>query len=727
MKQHAFIKGVMYSLAILTIFFMSCEKDYYEPKEKETKKISDIFGEGINIPKDFDWSVTDTKPVVVEVDDKFNGAKTYMVEVLADNPIITPKARLLRRGIILGNETFETVVTYPRSNSYLYVRQTDPDGWKTVKFVDLSQPRLNVNFKTQQIPQSKNSIQSPSMDLKANAYTEPTRPADRELIVIDEQRGNVTIEGSKKYVIKGNYNGTITFSWGKNDLYLDGVWINKSSNSTDLNETNLIINQGGKLISEAGIKINNTSLFNYGSMEVKGVVEGYSNAQLINKGQLTINSLNGFQGKFFNESAADITNIISSSNNFYINNTHRIVATNLDMQGTIDNACLFIVKENARFPYSGTNVNISSGALFETKNLEMGGSSFDLSNQALLVVTENLKNLNSGDATFRGTNSGKALAVIEKIELEANNKPHFNGNLLLECSSFNENEVIFDNYASHTHKGGADLTIVATECNSGGKKPTENNGDDGGNAGGEQPIGNSYTYLFEDNWPNLGDYDMNDVVMRMSTSLPETNGTISELTIQTTLKAVGATKALAAAIMLDGVSASNIRSVNREGIALTGEVFTVTNGIEADQDYAVLPLFDDAHQALGSTERTMINTSPSGSRNAEKSIKLTVLFNTPVSLTDDDLNLFIINGGYKQNRQEIHLRGKNPTKKTTLTPADYHNADNLVWGIRVGGEFKYPLESVNIKSAYPLFERWITGDGASDWYKKPNQDKVYND
>ena len=66
----------------------------------------------------------------------------------------------------------------------------------------------------------------------------------------------------------------------------------------------------------------------------------------------------------------------------------------------------------------------------------------------------------------------------------------------------------------------------------------------------------AYTYCYEENFPEPGDYDFNDVVMRLSM---ERTGK-KEMTIEVTLTAVGASKALAGALRLVGYRYEDIDS-----------------------------------------------------------------------------------------------------------------------------------------------------------------------
>ena len=101
-------------------------------------------------------------------------------------------------------------------------------------------------------------------------------------------------------------------------------------------------------------------------------------------------------------------------------------------------------------------------------------------------------------------------------------------------------------------------------------------------------------------------------------------------------------------------------------------------------------------------------------------------------LNINKLNVFIFVEGNRNQRKEIHIVGYQPTKlantdlfggnnddSSTSRKRYYISKDNLAWGIMVPTDFKWPLEYVNIKSAYSLFESWVTSGGTKneEWFQ----------
>lgn len=82
-------------------------------------------------------------------------------------------------------------------------------------------------------------------------------------------------------------------------------------------------------------------------------------------------------------------------------------------------------------------------------------------------------------------------------------------------------------------------------------------------------IGAPYTYCFEDGWPWIGDYDMNDVVVvtGIDRLVNKESGKVGSVRINWELKAAGAAHLNAFAVQLDKVAASQVASVETTNTA----------------------------------------------------------------------------------------------------------------------------------------------------------------
>ena len=257
-----------------------------------------------------------------------------------------------------------------------------------------------------------------------------------------------------------------------------------------------------------------------------------------------------------------------------------------------------------------------------------------------------------------------------------------------------------------------------------------------------------YTYLFEDQWPLYGDYDMNDIVLTIQKRKIYTNkeNKVTKFELSIDLSAAGATKSIGAAIMLENVPANAItQPVEFSDNTLAKNFNLNNNNIENGQDYTVIPLFDDAHKVLGRDRYEQINTVSDYAGNTKpKNISFSITFNNPTISADafnvNKLNVFIIVDGNRNPRKEIHVAGYQPTKlaNTDLFGGNNDNShhaskkyyiskENLAWGIMVPSNFKWPLEYVNIKTAYSQFSDWVTSGGTENekWWNDFDVNKVF--
>lgn len=180
-----------------------------------------------------------------------------------------------------------------------------------------------------------------------------------------------------------------------------------------------------------------------------------------------------------------------------------------------------------------------------------------------------------------------------------------------------------------------------------------------------------YTYIMEDQYPNKGDYDMNDVVISMTSRQKG-----KRLEIEGKLRAAGAN-------------------------------YTIVPYIKVGNE--TQPLFEDeksVYKALTGKDDlpSPVNTNINGIRDCESATFKRTFKGVKSGLSQNDIDLYIIvNGTTKINMDS----NKNPD----------------AWVMCISGlDFQYPLEGVNIEEAYPDFKEWMKG--STSWYKNPIGDKV---
>lgn len=734
----------LFSLLFLSFFVACSDKDYYDPQAQAVpEELSDL-----KVPAGFDWTTSSQFTLNVDVDDQYNNTSFYKVQVFDKNPIISDDALLLAEGLAKGNQPFVSKVTYSKADSTLYIQETSPSGKRSVRSIYVSNADAGIISTTKSAATTKTSVNL--------EYTRPT-------IAYSTPANAIAITGSSPYYIRAN-NVSYVIPAGQtfegeiiNDyfydvfVYVEGTWKNTGT-QTSLNKMKLIVQNGGKYLptqATSTINVNDASkivvassgAFNSDKKTVNISVNN-ENSQLINNSSVFyVNNISNVK-ELYNYGTMVVSGTVSSnSQNVKIINESSLTAQNLTLNGgNIINTCKFIVNETTTLENNVT-INVAADKLFKSKVLAIGSTStIALDSHSILDVSEELQFKNTG-SSIKGPDAGeKALLRLEKIAINSWTRPTFSGYLQIESSNYpaNKAETSYNlpqdsKYIDFVRKGESTLVIASTDCNGGGNTPKSTTPNDE-----SYPLnvvlGTTYTYGFEDNYPSIGDYDMNDLILdaNLGYTLSEANK-VSKLTIRTKVRAVGATKRLAAGIQLDGIVKENIKSVTNSNTSFKGDVFSIANGLESNQDYAVIPLTDDAHALFGATTSQFINTKTGESYIPAKEITLEVTFNQPIDISNislfDMLNIFVINGGYNSsNRMEVHLRGYQPTKKSSdLSSGKNYSSSDFVYAIRVPKSIKYPIEWVRIIDAYPQFKEWVSSMGASkpNWYNVYDNKEVY--
>lgn len=267
-------------------------------------------------------------------------------------------------------------------------------------------------------------------------------------------------------------------------------------------------------------------------------------------------------------------------------------------------------------------------------------------------------------------------------------------------------------------------------------------------------VATSGTVLFEDNWPNLGDYDFNDLVAdyRIVTHVSagkEEQYQHERIEVTFAIRAIGGNLPAKLGLQFLGMDSEKLHSLRQSHIdrydgleKTTAEGLTVKLANPEKMDEAPIFLIDGLKNLKG--DNMFFNTESLDAPSATVSFSLYAslkndvntsnAFSQAASVSNQDIFL-VTTGG-----QEIHLRGYKPTLMYTGYEADaatgkdvtmnsnyaYATDNNLVWGIKTVSGFHYPIEKTDIREAYkPYFGQWVESNGTtdSDWYTKWEQNK----
>lgn len=209
------------------------------------------------------------------------------------------------------------------------------------------------------------------------------------------------------------------------------------------------------------------------------------------------------------------------------------------------------------------------------------------------------------------------------------------------------------------------------------------------------------TLMFEDMYPQLGDYDFNDFVARYNLRIlyKYSRGKYyaHKMCISVQIRAVGGIYKYESYIRLTKVKADNIiiETTEKNVKSIKGP-----NG-EAIISYKS-PTPPSGYKYYNTEKNEM--TKP------DKFKEIWITFKNPIEYEDVmdknyNIDMYIAKENHKQ---EIHLKGYEPVYDQHQ---DYADKNNFVWGIRTWGIFDHAIEGKNFLKAYPQFKGWVTSGG----------------
>lgn len=247
----------------------------------------------------------------------------------------------------------------------------------------------------------------------------------------------------------------------------------------------------------------------------------------------------------------------------------------------------------------------------------------------------------------------------------------------------------------------------------------------------------TYAFCFEDQWPDYGDFDMNDVVLYVNNIKNRNSG--RGIKIEATLEAIGASKNIGLGVQLKALD----KNRKYESIRVESEDADEENRtFEAECEHPTILIFNNVHYAInGQNNYKFINTSTVKDEGVTSSHRV---INIYIDLEDEkmpeeayninNIDFFIIVGTDSEvKRIEVHVPGVPPTAlgstslfgtgddDSSVSEGKYYlSNDNLCWAFVVPAAFKWPTERTQITAAYSGFAGWVKSGGTTntDWYNQ---------
>lgn len=266
------------------------------------------------------------------------------------------------------------------------------------------------------------------------------------------------------------------------------------------------------------------------------------------------------------------------------------------------------------------------------------------------------------------------------------------------------------------------------------------------------------TLAYEDRWPALGDYDLNDMVVRYRSRLVKHGagtvgtGKVARLEMSIRLDARGAGKSNGFALALPGILPGEVESATLTTISasnVVGQPVTI-KPLAADSKQAVFEIFKNAsaYQSgqsggnckLGNFYNTAAGCPIGGFTEFKLVVKMKTSNNVPSyagSFPAMPFDPFL----FDTNKVgiEVHLPGKKPTARAdttkfrtgddatskdwnTTSTYTYMTANGLPWALNIPALWDYPAELVPVDKVYSNFINWAKSGGTQykDWYTTPS-------
>jgi hypothetical protein len=522
-----------------------------------------------------------------------------------------------------------------------------------------------------------------------NSFTNLTSGDFRGKRIIVKDGGVWNVSGSEGAVQQGvevivakggkiNLNGnTLTSqnSTGYSFIVMPGGEISGTGSS------NLSVNVGNGSIYNGGTVDTPSLSFSSGGFVYNAGTMTFSNDVLLNTGANFINygtaTFNGTitvpaSGYLYNASGATLYGKLLKFNTSATLINHGSSCHFVDTQNDNDNAnyettCKLIIDNNFR----PSNVVISNGGSIQCKNMLLHNSTITMGNASILKAETTTIESFTFTAPTTGNYAICALGDISSASGYGNCS--FTGNIYVDITSnpwaSEANKYQFWQQATNKYANGAKevgeneagITIETSDCSIG--YTYTNKGGDGIDKAAV------CTYGFEDMTTIAGDYDFNDVVLKVSKK-DETHYTV-------VLAAVGATKKLA---------------------------------VHFNNGTSDVVVFDNVHTALGVDVGTMVNTGNDTKTVATVSKDVDVPSGFSLS-KDGDFYLVDLS-----NNIPVHIPAFTSGFKTGDVP----------YGLRVPTDWAYPTERTKVTESYTGFAAWAQDITKNiGWYSTPVTSKVF--
>jgi LruC domain-containing protein len=277
------------------------------------------------------------------------------------------------------------------------------------------------------------------------------------------------------------------------------------------------------------------------------------------------------------------------------------------------------------------------------------------------------------------------------------------------------------------------------------------------------PNESSFTsFAFEDKYPQLGDFDMNDVLMNLRYTEYIKDGQVIRIKLEGQVAALGGRYHNGFGIQIPGIDPASIKG---DSIAHFVNYVRQSNyALEENRISAVLVASENLWDITqpGESGCRFFRVEEGCGTTSRPNWQMTVPFRTPVDVnsmpampydpfifaapgTNHGSSVSAVTGQYPGRKLEVHLKNRAPSNAfevglfgthddaSDTQQAIFFQTDNGVpWALEVPLDWKHPKEGVSVLEAYPQFSDFAadpTGMTNPEWYLENNANPqfLYND
>lgn len=750
------MKQIIVLLAI-SIAVFSCEMDIPD----EIQPTEDTAFVDIQVSEDFDFSN------VSEVDFTITSDQETIVYIYNGNP--SNGGQLMYKAFTKGAVSVNQLMNIPVHLESVWVTAIGPNGQR-------EEMDVPVNQGGSQILAFSGGGSGNTGGGSPNLTTDQETCANCDMYLDASSSNNITINNNSSVnticIAAGeSFSGRLNINksgveirvCGQADLSNPGINMSGASTVLIVNGTvvtpqlnmnqstcETVVNTSGVLNIASNFNFSGT-VENYGSMTVDGNAStGGSSAELKNVGNLNVVgkiNLNS-NGVYNNYGTTTTTGDLALNSGIGNNYGTQDIGEDIQVNEEFNNYGTTNVAQKCQVNGSATLTNecgLYVGTDLIVNNLLFNYGFIEATDETRIngggIVTLDNGLLDTKDITINGTMTGTSTG---RADIAANTS--INGLV--------GGDIVFCDETGIESLNGSIAGSVNQDCNA--SYPTvacdgSDNDGDGVNNGGDDfpnipdqtfssfyPAENVFgTFMFEDLFPNKGDYDFNDFVTQYQfETITNASNQIVQLKARFIVQAVGAANVNGFGFTLENVSPNVIFSV--EGLpyntANSSSANIGGNGTEVNQNSATFIVFDNINNFMGLSPGARYNVYDNQTTAGNPGqVELTITFTQPLnSIGAAPFNPFIYVG---QNRgKEIHLKGYSPSD---LADYSYFNTgdDNTnfgngttyqtnnahPWGLDIPSPIQHMEEGIDFVTGYTFFLEYAESNGSNntDWYTNP--------